>query len=454
MSISPEWTPTKSEPEPQHDFFELAKRYRSVRAFTDQIVAPLSAEDCMVQSMEDVSPTRWHLAHTTWFFETFVLKTDPNYQELNPQYNYLFNSYYNSIGKQFPRPQRGFISRPGLDEIKQYRAYVDDEMIKRFSNAEFMRLIASTLEVGLHHEQQHQELMLTDIKHVLSCNPLLPAYDARSFVEPVPPRDRERADRATVILDEGLYPVGFSPKSQNPGQAKAEFCFDNEQPQHLVFLPGCEIDLQLVTCGEYLEFIEDSGYQRPDHWLALGWSTAQEQQWDAPLYWVKQDGVWMQFTLAGLVPVNPDWPVCHVSYFEADAFARWAGRRLPTEFEWETGWRAVESLGESGTAESDGQQVAPFADALVQQGHAIHPTCSPTQWLGSVWQWTASSYQAYPGYRAPEGAIGEYNGKFMCNQYVLRGGSVATSASHIRGTYRNFFPAHTRWQFSGIRLAE
>ena len=412
------------------DETSIAGQFRKVRAFTDRIVEPLSPEDCMVQSMDDVSPARWHIAHTTWFFETFVLKDHSDYVDYDPQFNYLFNSYYNTIGKQFPRPQRGFISRPGLSEIKQYRAHVDESLQRFLQKGNYDANVLRTIEVGLHHEQQHQELMLTDIKHVLSCNPTLPKYSDVPF-------DRDGVvENDWEAIDEGLHSIGYDGDG---------FSFDNESPVHQVFLPAGKISKQLVTCGEYLKFIEDGGYQRPNHWLAAGWSTVNESGWDAPLYWVKRDDGWYQFTLGGLQPVNPNWPVSHVSYYEADAFARWAGCRLPTEFEWEV---ASNKFAETSLDNE------PFADVLSDGGLTIHPTRSPQSMMGGLWQWTSSNYGAYPGYKPPEGAIGEYNGKFMCNQYVLRGGSVATSSDHIRNTYRNFFPAHSRWQFFGIRLAK
>ena len=408
----------------------IQQKYHQIRKFSDKIVEPLSPEDCMIQSMDDVSPTRWHIAHTTWFFETFVLKTHGEYQEYNPQFNYLLNSYYNTIGKQFPRPQRGFISRPGLEEIKSYRAYVDEHMMQFLDSGNHDGEALKIIEVGLNHEQQHQELMLTDIKHVLSCNPTMPEYVDDPF-DLVGSPDQEWID-----LEEGIYKVGYEGD---------DFCFDNEGPSHQVFLNDCSISKQLVTCGEYLKFIEDRGYQRPELWLSLGWSAVNEQGWDAPLYWVRRDDGWFQFTLAGLQPINPDWPVCHVSYFEADAYARWSGYRLPTEFEWEAASQQLQTT----CFENE-----PFADVLSKSQRVIHPTRSPEGLLGGLWQWTSSSYGAYPGYRPPAGAIGEYNGKFMCNQYVLRGGSVATSSDHIRSSYRNFFPAHSRWQFFGIRLSK
>ncbi|TWT50870.1 Iron(II)-dependent oxidoreductase EgtB [Rubripirellula amarantea] len=414
----------------------LRERFVDVRDFSDRITRSLSPEDCMVQSTEDASPIRWHLAHTTWFFETFVLKQDPTYQEFHPEFAYLFNSYYNAVGKQFPRPQRGTISRPGLDGIRDYRAYVDQQMMTRMESAEFLGNHSHTIEVGLNHEQQHQELILTDIKHALSANPMLPIYEDSVF------DDRDSASGNWDRFDSGQYEIGHR---------TSEFCFDNEEPRHTVYLPEFSIAADLVTCGQFINFIEDGGYRRPELWLSLGWNAVNDDDWASPLYWVCQDGQWMQFTLAGLVPVNRDWPVCHVSYFEADAYARWAGCRLPTEFEWEFAGNSAASVeaDSSESIENHGQ----FADRLFRDDLAIHPTRSSSGMAGAVWQWTSSSYQAYPGYRPPDGAIGEYNGKFMCNQYVLRGGSVATSSSHYRNTYRNFFPANARWQFSGLRLA-
>ena len=410
------------------------QRYLDVREFTDRIVGPLTAEDCMVQSMDDVSPTRWHIAHTTWFFETFVLKKSEQYTEFDPQFNYLFNSYYNSIGEQFPRPKRGFISRPGLDQIKAYRQYVDENMQRHFESGEFNNDVAKVVEVGLQHEQQHQELMLTDIKHVLSCNPTLPAYSNTSF-----DRSESGSNDRWTSHSAGNYEIGFQ---------EGGFSFDNESPRHQVYLNEFQLADQLVTNRQYIEFIEDGGYQKPEYWLSMGWSAVNEQRWNAPLYWVKQDHDWFQFTLSGLHPVNLDWPVCHISYFEADAFARWAGYRLPTEYEWE-----VASADPSRSGAASDLKSEPFADFLFANDLTIHPTRSPTGLLGGLWQWTSSSYGAYPGYRPAPGAIGEYNGKFMCNQYVLRGGSVATTSNHIRETYRNFFPPNSRWQFFGVRLA-
>lgn len=416
-----------------HSTFSRVARdhYQSTRQFTDRLTSPLTAEDCVIQSMDDVSPTRWHLAHTTWFFETFLLREQSDYDVFDEQFNFLFNSYYNTIGEQYPRAKRGLLSRPGLDAIREYRAHVDRELVSRLQCDDFVRQHQAILQIGIQHEQQHQELILTDIKHVLSCNPLFPKYS-----DAVMDHTTERTGE-WIEIPAGLHQIGHHGD---------DFCFDNELPRHQVHLMGSELATDLVTCGEYLEFIQAGGYQQPEHWLSLGWNTVNLNNWRAPMYWIEEDGQWMMFTLNGLVPIDLDWPVCHVCLFEADAYARWKGMRLPTEFEWEVG--ANESF-----ASQSSPQDAPFADSLLNRNLAIHPTQSPSTMMGGVWQWTTSSYEAYPGYRPPAGAVGEYNGKFMCNQYVLRGGSVATSSHHVRTTYRNFFPADTRWQFSGVRLA-
>ena len=411
----------------------------------------------MIQSMPDASPIRWHLAHTSWFFETFVLKALPGYRCYDENFQVLFNSYYNSVGDQFPRPERGLVSRPGLAEVLDYRHAVDQAMEAVLSQV-LETLTAEqiyTVDVGLNHEQQHQELMLTDIKHALSCNPTLPAYCDWPLPTAATPSNSLCHWKT---LDEGTREIGWH-SGVDPATAPG-FCYDNELPRHRVFLEPYSIATQPVTCRQYIEFIEDGGYERPELWLSLGWASVQEQGWKAPLYWLRQsnqqnDTEWMQFTLSGLQPVQLDTPVCHVSYFEADAFARWSGARLPTEAEWE--WACRDSLpsSEPTAPGTDGQ----FADHRFRQQLALHPapvTAAPDKlsaMLGGVWEWTSSSYAAYPGYRPPPGALGEYNGKFMCNQYVLRGGSVATSSDHIRTTYRNFFPPDARWQFSGIRLA-
>ncbi len=370
-------------------------RFRSVRSRTEELAAPLSAEDQTVQSMPDASPTKWHLAHTTWFFETFVLRPHAKgYRVFDPAYAYLFNSYYEAAGPRHPRPQRGMITRPGVEEVMAYRRHVDEAMAAHASHP--------NVELGLHHEQQHQELILMDIKHLLSLNPLHPAYRAASgtIADARPSGWRE--------FEGGLVETGHD------GQG---FAFDNEGPRHRSWLDAFAIALRPASCGDYLAFIEDGGYRRAEFWLSAGWDCVNQRGWEAPLYWEKKDGAWMVFTLSGLEPVDPARPVCHVSFFEAAAFAKWAGRRLPREAEWEVASGAVDGTGE-------------------------------------VWEWTASPYVAYPGYREPPGAIGEYNGKFMANQMVLRGGCAATPPGHVRSTYRNFFPPDVRWMFGGIRLAE
>jgi ergothioneine biosynthesis protein EgtB len=407
-------------------------RYRAVRAFTEKLLEPLSPEDCMVQSMPDASPVRWHIAHTTWFFETFVLAgAIPSYEPFDPAYLYLFNSYYNRVGDQFPRPQRGTQSRPSLAEVRAYRREVDARMEQLFASARLTPELASIVEIGLNHEQQHQELVLTDIRHALAQNPTWPAYqtdlDASSRHQEV----NESNELDWIAFDEGVYEVGFVGDG---------FSFDNESPRHRVFLEPFALAGRLATNAEYLNFVEDGGYRRPELWLSEAWATVQEQGWSAPLYWVRNGGQWREFTLGGLVRLEPRRPVSSISYFEADAFARWAGARLPTEFEWESACQGLSI--EGNFVESD----------------ALHPQPNPgakglEQMFGDVWEWTSSSYGPYPGFRASDDALGEYNGKFMCNQYVLRGGSCATSESHIRATYRNFFPASARWQFSGVRMA-
>jgi len=409
----------------------LRRRFEVTRQFTEQLCGPLSAEDCAIQSMPDVSPTRWHLAHTTWFFETFVLAELNGYRPFHPAFERLFNSYYNTIGEPFPRQHRGLLSRPGLDEIWNYRRHVErhmSELLADHAGGEMPRAI----ELGIQHEQQHQELILTDIKHVLSCNPLFPVYRDARVAPPVVSRPLE-----WIEFDEGVRIIGHDGDG---------FAYDNETPRHRQFVECFTIADRPVNCGEYLEFMDDGGYRQPELWLSAGWQTVCDERWQAPLYWHFRDGRWWQFTLSGLRAVESAEPVCHVSYFEADAFARWSGARLPTETEWEIA--------------SDGVEVAGnFADTLWEGDTPLHPLApverplSHPRMFGDVWQWTASPYTPYPKYKAPHGALGEYNGKFMCNQHVLRGGSCATSKSHIRRTYRNFFPPEARWQFSGIRLA-
>jgi ergothioneine biosynthesis protein EgtB len=415
----------------KEDSPDFAARYRYVRQFSEKLCETLEPEDCVVQTMPEVSPTKWHLAHTSWFFETFVLRGAlPGYAPIHPRYAYLFNSYYNAAGKMHCRPKRGLISRPTLRETLEYRRRVDDFMDAMFQQPAILEKLAPIVVLGLHHEQQHQELMLTDIKHVFSENPLRPIFRERAPRKsvPVPPMP-------WLTFPAGVYQVGYE---------GGGFHFDNEGPRHRQFVETFQLAPRLVTNADYLEFIEDDGYRRPEFWLSLGWYTVNEQHWEAPLYWEKRDGSWSVFTLAGMRELDKSEPVCHVSYFEADAFARWARARLPTEFEWEVAAANLPCAGNFVENES-------FHPRPPDEKTAGQPL---TQMFGDVWEWTSSSYSPYPGYAPTAGALGEYNGKFMCNQYVLRGGSCATLQSHIRKTYRNFFPPNARWQFMGIRLAK
>jgi len=406
-----------------------AERYRAVRAATEALAAPLSAEDCAIQSMPDASPVKWHLGHTSWFFETFVLAPHlPGHTIHDPAFRVLFNSYYNAVGEKHPRAQRGLLSRPSLDAVRAYRARVDDGMARLLADSGVAAALGPLIELGLNHEQQHQELILTDVKHLLSCNPLHPAYEPR----------RGAVDSVSVPLewiefDAGLVEIGHD----GPG-----FAFDNEMPRHRQYLGPYALGSRPVTNLEYEAFIADGGYRRPELWLSEGWDWVNANAIAAPLYWQQPDkGPRRAFTLHGMAPLVPDAPVCHVSLFEADAFARWAGARLPTEAEWE---RAA------GEAPIPGH----FAEDRWFDPRPASPGREPLKQLfGDVWEWTQSAYASYPGFHPAAGAIGEYNGKFMCNQYVLRGGSFATSRSHIRPSYRNFFPASARWQFTGFRLA-
>jgi ergothioneine biosynthesis protein EgtB len=389
-----------------------AARYAAVRAQTGALAAPLSAEDCALQSMPEASPVKWHLGHTSWFFETFVLGGEP----WKPEFRSIFNSYYVGVGERHPRPERGLLSRPGLEEVAAYRRHVDERMQALFRSAAW-RERAALIELGLNHEQQHQELILTDVKHLFSRNPLLPAYG----------KDVDLKRNTDSPAGWRAFPAGV----REIGHDGAGFAFDNEAPRHRVFVNAFEIAQRLVTNGEYRTFIEDGGYRRPELWLSEGWDLCRAQGWGAPLYW-RESG---EFTLHGLRAIDPAAPVVHVSYFEADAYARWAAARLPTEAEWEIA-----------------SENRPVEGNLLESGR-LHPAAGGAGPFGDAWQWTASAYAPYPGFRAASGAVGEYNGKFMVNQYVLRGGSCATPASHMRSSYRNFFPAAARWQFSGIRLA-
>lgn len=411
------------------DFPALAARYRQVRARTEEIAEPLAPEDCVVQTMQDVSPTKWHLAHVTWFFETFVLRPHlAGYRPLDERYAFLFNSYYVQAGPRHARDQRGYISRPTVSEVYAYRAWVDSHMQRLLESGNLADDLEPLVTIGLNHEQQHQELMVTDIKHVFSVNPLRPAYHDL----PASP-DGDVPAVHWVEFSEGLYEIGH----EGDG-----FCFDNELPRHRHFLDRFELADRLVTNAEFLAFMEDGGYERPELWLSMGWATREQHRWTSPFYWERRDGAWMSYTLDGMREVDATEPVCHVSYFESDAYARWAGARLPTEQEWEVAARTEPVRGNF--ADSGRYHPAPYERV---------PGVRLQQVWGDVWEWTRSQYSPYPGYAAAPGALGEYNGKFMANQFVLRGGSCATPRDHIRATYRNFFPPEASWQFTGIRLA-
>jgi ergothioneine biosynthesis protein EgtB len=463
----------------------LLQQYLDVRAQTGRLCAPLTAEDCQAQSMPDCSPAKWHLAHTTWFFETFVLKPHVRgWETPEPAYAYLFNSYYNAAGKQAARDQRGLMTRPTLAQTLEYRRLVDDRMQELLTGSDDEQL-QTLVTLGINHEQQHQELLLTDIKHLLSLNPLRPVYSATAARA----SGGQPASLDWIELPTGIVRIGYEGSG---------FHYDNEGPAHRVFLEPAELASRLSTSAEYLAFIADGGYRRPELWLSAGWSILQQQGWRAPLYWELVDGEWHSFTLGGMRPVDPLEPVTHLSLYEADAFARWSEARLPTEFEWEAA--AVDAPIAGNFVESG--RLHPVAEEFVGADHrsdrpgfvAEDPASSryagspdasagslqraeassaPTnkssgdessplsiktgrpvvEPYGNCWQWCNSQYLAYPGYQPAAGALGEYNGKFMSNQFVLRGGSCATPQSHIRATYRNFFPAEARWQFSGVRLA-
>ncbi len=417
-----------------HTLQSLLRAYTEIRSRTQLLCAPLKPEDCVVQSMEDASPTKWHLAHTTWFFETFVLAAHrSDYQSLYPHYSYLFNSYYAQLGNRYLRTNRGFMTRPTLEDVYGFRRYVDEQMraLMEASSQEELRSLMPNIEIGLHHEQQHQELILTDIKNVFSFSPLYPVYR--------PEQIRPRAEVRTLDW------VSFGENTYEIGHRGRGFCFDNERPRHRQFLESFQLADRLVTNAEYIEFIDDGGYEQELVWLSDGWRIRQEQQWQAPLYWVKVKNEWNYFTLqGGLRKVHPSEPVCHVSYYEADAFARCVGARLPSEGEWEVA--ASELAVEGNFLEQECYH--PFAlDASARQR-------SPFQIFGDVWEWTCSPYVGYPRYRPAGGALGEYNAKFMANQMILRGGSCVSPQSHLRASYRNFFHPSARWQFSGLRLAK
>jgi ergothioneine biosynthesis protein EgtB len=404
----------------------IAARYFRVREATVELCRTLETEDLVIQSMPGTSPIKWHLAHTAWFFETFVLaRASISRRPFHPLYGALFNSYYLQAGSQFPRAQRGLISRPTVDEVHRYREHVDQEVLALLRDGVSQELEA-LVELGVHHEEQHQELILTDLKHLFSLNPLCPVY-------------RERRPEED-ILPGPLFWVAFPGGIRSIGHSEGGFAFDNELPRHQAYLEPFEIASRPVSCGEYRAFLDDGGYHSGKLWLSDGWAEAQREGWEAPLYWKKEDGRWRIMTLTGMRDVNDREPLCHVSYYEAEAFARWAGARLPTEAEWEVAAAAADL--EGNFLESGRFHPVPAAS-----------TVGVGQLFGDVWEWTSSAYLPYPGYQPPLGALGEYNGKFMCNQFVLRGGSCVTPRAHIRRTYRNFFYPRDRWQFSGIRLA-
>ena len=410
--------------------------YRAVRARSCGLVEPLEVEDLGVQPMADASPPKWHLAHTTWFFETFLLKPfQADYRPLDPRYEFLFNSYYNAVGRQFPRARRGQLSRPTVAEVMTYRQHVDAAM-ERLLDSGGSDEVLRRLALGVNHEEQHQELLLTDLKYAFGHNPLHPVHPAATAQVSSPP-----AEKLTFTeRPGGLVEIG---REAGAGIGRSSFAFDNETPRHRVWLEPYRLADRCVTAGEYLSFMADDGYRRAELWLADGWSWLQapgDARVSAPLYWFEQDGMWWTYTLAGVQQVDPHLPVCHLSGYEADAYARWAGCRLPSEAEWET---AAMDAGADGAFLDDG---------------GLHPAAQPAGALaamhGNLWEWTGSAYGPYPGYRPPPGALGEYNGKFMANQLVLRGGSCATPRDHLRSSYRNFFYPPDRWQFTGVRLAQ
>ena len=413
----------------------ILENFRKVRADSERLASVLTPEDWMLQSMPDASPVKWNLAHTSWFFENFILRGHaPGYEVFHPKFGYLFNSYYNQVGKMHPRPERGVISRPTAEDILRFRRHVNDAVAALVETApdEVILKIAPLMALGLAHEEQHQELLLTDLKHGLSQNPLLPAAyeeEADGLGAPAP--------LAWERMEGGLCEIGWNGKG---------FAFDNEGPRHKVYLHPFELANRAVTNGDYFAFMEDGGYENPLHWLSDAWEMVRREEWRAPLYWRKAKDGWREYTLFGERPVRLDAPVCHVSFYEAAAYASWADARLPTEFEWEA---AASLFPLEGRFLKDGAPASPKPASLTQKGGDKRLR----QLFGDVWEWTASPYVAYPGYAPPSGAIGEYNGKFMSGQMVLKGGSCATPEGHLRVSYRNFFPPAARWQFSGFRLA-
>ncbi|WP_421379778.1 ergothioneine biosynthesis protein EgtB [Bacillus salacetis] len=410
----------------------VSDRFKNIRKQTMTLAQPLQAEDYILQAHPDVSPTKWHMAHTTWFFEKFILIEHlSSYKEFHPDFSYLFNSYYETVGSFHPRQRRGVLSRPSIGEVEAYRAYVDEymELLLNSAEEEKLKVIEGLIEIGLQHEQQHQELILMDIKFNFFVNPLYPAYTDNNQKS-----EGNLVDMDFISFNGGLVEIGHNDE---------RFSFDNERPRHKVWVEPYRLATRPVTNSEYIQFIKDDGYQTPEWWLSDGWNKVKKEQWTSPLYWVEKEGEWHHFTLSGLQKVDPDAPVTHVSFYEADAYSRWKGKRLPTEAEWE---HAAQSVTIEGNTVEDG-----FLQPHGQSSGNSHPL---QKLFGDVWEWTSSPYTPYPGNKPLEGALGEYNAKFMCNQMVLRGGSCVTPLSHIRETYRNFFPADKRWPFSGIRLAE
>lgn len=410
---------------------QLLRDYQQIRNHTEAVCAPLQVEDYVVQPVEDVSPPKWHLGHTTWFFENFILKDNlPDYKLFDDDYHFLFNSYYEHEGERWQRTNRGLLSRPSVNEVKAFRKHVDENMRSFLSgDHKVTDAVEKALVIGMNHEQQHQELLVYDIKHILGINPLMPAYRPFNGGEYVP-----NLKEKYLEIDEGQYQIGHEGKA---------FSFDNELGKHTVFLHRYRILDRLITVGEYLEFIKDGGYQDFRHWLMEGWEWVKKEAVRAPFYWIEKEGQWQQYTMAGLEPINPDEPVTHINFYEADAFAKWKGMRLPTEFEWEVACKKFEP------------EVPEEANFVEKRNFRTMPRKgNHTQFYGDVWEWTNSAYLPYPFYEKDEGALGEYNGKFMINQMVLRGGSLATPKNHIRPTYRNFFHPDLRWHFTGIRLAE
>lgn len=422
----------------------LLNRFQTVRKISQDLAEPLQPEDQVIQSMADASPIKWHLAHTSWFFETFVLAPDlKGYLCFQDEYAYLFNSYYNHVGPQFLRPNRGLISRPTVDDVREYRHYVDKHIAQLLEQPQASQNSMALIELGLHHEQQHQELMLTDIKHAFSFNPLYPAiadyHASDNHASDNHSPEGQASPQRWIAFSGGEFQVGYDGK---------EFHFDNESPRHPVLLQPFKLSQRLVTNEEYLAFIDDGGYQNPLLWLSDGWAWRQQNQVEHPIYWQKHPDQWQQYTLSGRRPLATNEPVCHISYYEADAFAQWSGKRLPTEFEWE-----VAAQQQPLTAQDQQAGFLDLACLHPKPAQKQHSDCLQ-QLYGTCWQWTRSAYSPYPGFTPAAGAVGEYNGKFMCNQWVLKGGSCASPKGHLRPSYRNFFPAHAQWQFSGIRMAD